>query len=667
MCREAYFGHQIVELVENGSHNITKKVNIALVEICPIRETLESFQEVILDVELDCERLKVDLLLTKQCLNDALRAFLMRIFFCRSSKLDFSCLRERSLGICGGYVKHTQGSSLYGEIRQETVIKIDQIRFHPELRARKPLGGIDSVRVQLEEALTERRSVLLTGPSGTGKYSLVKLIAVEQNLPLFEIRGLHFVRSLPGETEAELRKMFLRLQLFDELMDEEKPIILLVKDVDTICPKVEGKKSEEYANVARIASQFVALVDQYKESSKNLIIIGTTSNIESMDNRLRRPGRLDKEIAFGMPSKQQRIEILRSFHNTARSMTDGDLNEIAQRTAGYVGAELELLYYNLAREMHKKRTSFLETLTEVQKKHRPASLRSATGLVGTDASLSMDSFAGMDTLKSLLRLCVVEQLANPARFTRLGIHPLKGILLYGPPGCAKTTLAKCLAAESGMTFLSLSPAEVYSPYVGDAEKLITRVFNEARTNAPAVVFLDEIDSLVGNRGSAGMKGGSSAVNMGVLSTLLMEMDGIGQAEQVAGMLSEDAKRVVVIAATNRPDMVDDALLRPGRLTKMIHIPAPDARARLAILKKLGEKIPFAEDVNLEELADNTERYSGADLQNLCTQAALNAATEDLDAKIVTMSHLQLALADVRPSLTKEQIEWYHSYESDKRR
>uniref|UniRef100_A0A182N2F3 AAA+ ATPase domain-containing protein n=1 Tax=Anopheles dirus TaxID=7168 RepID=A0A182N2F3_9DIPT len=665
--REAYFGHRVVELVENATECASHTEDIALDEVAPIREALEPFHEVTLDVQLDCACLKVDLLLTKQCLNDTLRAFLMRIFFCHASRLDFSCLRERSLGICGAYVKDTRGSSLYGEVREETVIKIDQIRFHPETHSPKQLGGIETARNQLEEALTERRSVLLTGPSGTGKYSLVKLVAVEQNLPLFEIRGLHFVRSLPGETEAELRKMFLRLQLFEELMDEGKPVVLLVKDVDTICPKVDGKKSEEYANVARIASQFVALVDRYKESSKNLIIIGTTSSIESMDNRLRRPGRLDKEVSFGVPSKQQRIEILRCFNSTLGSLNDGDLHEIAQRTAGYVGAELELLYHNLTREIHKKCVPLQEALIEVQKKHRPASLRNATGLVGADASLTLNSFAGMDDLKALLRLCVVEQLANPARFTRLGIHPLKGILLYGPPGCAKTTLAKCLAAESGMTFLSLSAAEVYSPYVGDSEKLITRVFNEARTNAPAVVFLDEIDSLVGNRGAAGMKGGSGAVNMGVLSTLLMEMDGIGQAEQVAGMLSEDAKRVVVIAATNRPDMVDDALLRPGRLTKMIHIPAPDERARLAILEKLAEKIPFAEDVRLGAIAASTERYSGADLQNLCTQAALNAATEDLNAAIVTMPHLLLALTDVRPSLTKEQIECYHSFETDKRR
>ncbi|XP_052903270.1 ribosome biogenesis protein SPATA5L1 [Anopheles moucheti] len=667
--REAYYGNQTVELIADGAERTISNDGNTLVEISPIQVPVDDFQEVIIDVWLDCSCLKVDLLLTKDCLIDTLRTFLAGTFFCKGSRLDFRCLRERSMGICAAYVNETRGVSLYGEIERSTIITINQLNFHPDTLVPKQLGGIDSAREQLEVALTEGRSLLVHGPSGTGKYSLVKTVAMEKNLPLFEIRGLHFLRSLPGETEAELRKTFVRLHRFEELIGEAIPVILLVKDIDTICPKVGSRKGEEFINVARITSQFVSLVDQCKGSSESVIIIGTTSSIESMDTRLRRPGRLDKEITLGFPSQDQRIDILRSFNTaTHRPLPEGQLERIGQRTAGYVGAELQLLYYNLVREIDKKCLPFDDALIAVQKKHRPSSLRNATGLVGgDDVSLTLDSFGGMDDLKALLRLCIVEQLANPDRFQRLGIHPLRGILLYGPPGCAKTTLAKCLAAETGMTFLSLSAAEVYSPYVGDAEKLITRVFSEARINAPAVVFLDEIDSLVGNRGTTGMKGGSGAVNMGVLSTLLMEMDGIGQAEQLGSSLSEDAKRVIVIAATNRPDMVDDALLRPGRLTKLIHIPAPEEKARIAILRKLAHRVPFAEDVSLELIAQQTDRFSGADLQNLCTQAALNAATENLNATFVTMSHVLCALQDVRPSLTKQQIEWYHNYAAHRQR
>ncbi|XP_053670173.1 ribosome biogenesis protein SPATA5L1 [Anopheles nili] len=669
--REAYFGHQAVELTgfrSPGAGNNNE--DYTLIEATEIQHPLADFDEITLDVRLDCSRLNVELLLTTDCLCEMLRAFLTNAFFCRASRIDFSYLRDRNMGISTAYVRDTQGPSEYGEIGKNTSIKIGQLFFHPESSSPKLLlAGLENARLQLEEALAERCSVLITGPSGTGKNSLVKSIVQEKNLPLFEVRGLHFIRSLPGETEAELRKTFLRVQLFDELIEGTKPCILLVKDIDTVCPKIAGNmKNEEFANIARIGSQLVSLVDQYTERCKNLIVIGLTSNIEGLDNRLRRPGRLNNEIALGVPSKEQRIEILRCFNaRTVNVLRDAHLEEIGKRTAGYVGAELELLFYNIVREMDRGCVSFEQALVEVQRKHRPSSLRNATGLVGEEKLLTLDSFGGMPELKVLLRLCVMEQLANPDRFQRLGVHPLKGILLYGPPGCAKTTLAKCLAAESGMTFLSLSAAQVYSPYVGDAEKLITRVFNEARTNAPAVVFLDEIDSLVGNRGTAGMGGGSGAVNMGVLSTLLMEMDGIGQAEQTASALSEDAKRVIVIAATNRPDMIDDALLRPGRLTKLIHIPAPDQATRLAILEKLGESIPFADDVDLTSIAERTERFSGADLQNLCTQAALEAAVEDIAAKVVTKSHFHRAFKDVRPSLTEQQIEWYHNYEANRQR
>ncbi|XP_058128600.1 ATPase family gene 2 protein homolog B [Anopheles ziemanni] len=666
--REAYFAHEAVELIEDA--NARKPIySNRLLEIYQIQEPIADFEKVTLDVRLDCPRLRVELLLTKDCLCEVLCSLLMTTFFARNTRLDFSFLQDRNMGISAAFVKETDGPSNFGAMGPATRIEIGRIVYHPEITQSiklKPLGGIDCARKQLEDGVSERISLLISGPSGTGKYSMVKSLATTQNLPLFEIRGLNFVRSLPGETEAELRKIFLRLELFEELTCGETPIILLVKDIDTICPKIGNKKGEDVANVARIASQFVSLVDQYRASMENLIIICTTSMIENLDNRLRRPGRLGREITLGIPSKMQREEMLRCF-NSSKKLSEEQLSEMAFRTAGYVGAELELLYCNVAREIPRSNASFENVLAEVQKKHRPSSLRNATGLIGRDVTLSLDSFAGMEKLKSLLRLCIIEQLKDPTRFYRLGINPLKGILLYGPPGCAKTTLTKCLASESGMTFLSLSAAELYSPYVGDAEKLVTRLFNEARANAPAIVFLDEIDSLVGNRGAVGQKGAPAAVNMGILSTLLMEMDGIGQAEQTARALSGDAKRVIVIAATNRPDMVDDALLRPGRLTKLIHVPAPDVDGRVAILKKLGETIPFADDVDVTVIAKETERYSGADLTNLCTQAALVAATEDLAAKTVTMAHFKEAFKDVRPSLTKEQIKLYHNYEANRER
>ncbi|XP_052861245.1 ribosome biogenesis protein SPATA5L1 [Anopheles cruzii] len=664
--REGYFSLDSVEAPE--SEEAVPSADRTLVEVVPITQPIADFESVLLDVRLDCAVVDTTLLVAKDCLHVLLRSFLSLSFFCRGARLDFSKMRHK--GLCEAYVKDTTGPPTgYGSLGKGTRIEIGRILYHSvrhNVWQGKRLGGVTEARQQLTDALVTRRSsLLLAGPSGTGKYTMVKSLAVDHNYPLFEVRGLHFIRSLPGETEAELRKIFQRLEHFEELIDDGRPILLLVKDIDMICPKNSAKKGEDSSNISRIASQFLALIDQYLESSSNLVIIGTTSCIENLDPRLRRPGRLVKEITLGIPSREQRIDILRSFESDS-TFTPAQLEEMAHRTTGYVGAELQLLYFNVTRERDRRNLSFQDALTAAQRKHRPGALRNAIGLVGEDRSLNLDSFGGLQQLKTLLRLCVVQQLKNPARFRQLGISPLKGILLYGPPGCAKTTLAKCLAAESGMTFLSLSAAEIYSPYVGDAERLITRVFNEARMNAPAAIFLDEIDSLVGNRGTAGMSGTGVSVNMGVLSTLLLEMDGIGQAEQTASLLSEDAKRVVVLAATNRPDMVDDALLRPGRLTKLIHIPAPDEQTRVEILRKTGEATPFAPDVNLKRLAERTERYSGADLTNLCSQAALVAATENLSAAVVTMAHFEAALQDVRPSLTQEQIDWYYAYEANKR-
>ncbi|XP_035785944.1 spermatogenesis-associated protein 5-like protein 1 [Anopheles albimanus] len=670
--REGYFAAEAIEPPETDDQD--PDGDRTLVEIVPVREQIVNFERVVFDLWLDLSHLRVELMMEKGNLKQLLRAFLVRSFFCRGSRINLSCVRDRNLGVTGAFVREAVGTSRYGCLGVETDIDIGDIKYHPlesSRKKRKSLGGLESSRVQLAAAIANRSSVLIAGPSGTGKYSLVKSLAVEQNYPLFEVRGLHFVRSLPGETEAELRSTFLRLRHFEELIEADLPILLLVKDIDMICPKVGQKKGVDYTNIARISSQFISLLDQYAISSKNIIIVGTTSRIEDLDNRLRRPGRLAREITLGMPAKEQRAAILRAFEVNADGyscFTAEQLEELASRTTGYVGAELELLYHNVIREMDAKQCGFTEALTEAQKKHRPSSLKNAIGFAGSDAgSLTLDSFGGMEQLKSLLRLCIVEQLKHPERFHRLGIHPLKGILLYGPPGCAKTTLAKCLAAESGMTFLSLSAAEIYSPYVGEAERLITKVFNEARMNAPAAVFLDEIDSLVGNRGAAGMAGNTSAVNMGVLSTLLLEIDGIGQAQQTASALSADANRVVVLAATNRPDMVDDALLRPGRLTKLIHVPAPDEGTRLSILRKIAEGIPLAPDVDLTVVAARTERFSGADLNNLCCQAALAAASTNLEATEVTMANFEEAFQDVRPSLTQKQIDWFYEFEANKQR
>ncbi|XP_058462686.1 ATPase family gene 2 protein homolog B isoform X2 [Malaya genurostris] len=364
-----------------------------------------------------------------------------------------------------------------------------------------------------------------------------------------------------------------------------------------------------------------------------------------------------------MPSEEHRKDILTVvLERTGFAIDASVLNEIIKRTAGYAGSDLELLIHTIQRSIDRNPSiALIETVDQCLKKIRPNSLRNSIGVLSSLTN-TLDSIGGMETLKKTLRVSVLGPLQHPQAFQRFGLSYLKGILLYGPPGCAKTTIARCLAAESRMTFVSVSAAAVYSPYVGQAEKLITRLFNQARLSAPAVIFLDEIDALVGCRSMQGTR--SNDVHIRVLSTLLIEMDGIGGSFQSSMASSDDSRNILVIAASNRPDMIDGALLRPGRINKLIHIPAPDVSARLEILKKVSANVPLADDVCLHRLAEQTERYSGADLRNLCSQAALHAASLDDDIHQVTMAHFQHVLQESGPSLTHEQIEWYFQYEAD---
>ncbi|XP_039441109.1 ribosome biogenesis protein SPATA5L1 [Culex pipiens pallens] len=629
-----------------------------------VDEPLCRFESVLLDVRLDCAKVDQELIRSRCDLVDLLKDLLVPYCFGENCTVALSDLENESYGIVGVTIRRAFGAGKFGQIQNETRVEIDRMLFH-DSRGSKPLGGLEvpleAVRVCLSEERNE--NVLLAGPPGSGKYSLVKKVAQEGNHPLFEIRGLDFIKSLPGETESELRKTFERLEQFTKLVDVPSKSILLVKDVDRLCPKVSNKRGEDVANISRISSQFTALLDKYHNQAGKMIVVGTTSSLENLDQRVRRPGRLGVEVFIRMASENDRRQIVEAVLQQSGATFKAEIiEEIIRRTPGYVGADLELLVHTLQRTRCRQPSlNIQQLLDESLKKIRPTALRNSIGLI-TGLKESLDTIGGMENLKKTLRVSILGPLQNPAAFRRFGMSPLKGILLYGPPGCAKTTIARCLAAESRMTFLSVSAAEIYSPYVGDAEKLITKLFNQARQSAPAVIFLDEIDSLVGNRGSQGVRGPND-VNIRVLSTLLIEMDGIGGSVQSSIATSEDSRNILVIAATNRPDMIDDALLRPGRLTKLIHVPAPDRVARLAILRKVSEKVPLDRDVDLEALADLTERYSGADLQNLCGQAALHAAALDEDAEKVRMEHFRHVLGESRPSLTSGQIEWYERFET----
>ncbi|XP_055532056.1 ribosome biogenesis protein SPATA5L1 isoform X2 [Wyeomyia smithii] len=650
---------QCVELLND---NVSAEHGIPLVQdLLMITEDLCCFQKITIEVKVDCMRLNLDLVKDREQLVALLKDILQTFYFSKGCLIRFNDQLAWNYGIISVTVDDTLGLGKYGQTNQETVVELSNITFNSEFS--KTLGGLSVTKNDIRAILnrTTRENILLTGPAGSGKTSLVKQLAQEQNSPVFYVRGLDFIKSLPGETELELKNIFERVQRFGKAFAPTVKSILLVKDVESLCSKLSSRKGEDLSNISRISCQFIALLDRYQLDG-NFVTIASTSQIEALDLRVRRPGRLGAEIFIRMPSEQQRIEIVKTVLEHCNFHLDSSsLDDIVARTSGYVGADLELLINSISRSISGNPSKSVQScIDESLRKIRPNALRDSIGLI-SGLSETLDVIGGMDQLKKSLRTSVLGPLRHRQAFRRFGMRPLKGILLYGPPGCAKTTIARCLAAESRMTFVSVSAAEVYSPYVGDAEKLIARLFNQARLSAPAVIFLDEIDSLVGNRSTQGIR--ANDVHVRVLSTLLTEMDGIGSSVQSAVGSREDSKNILVIAATNRPDMIDDALLRPGRLTKLIHVPAPDELGRLAILKKVSEKIPLAEDVCLEELAKQTERYSGADLQNLCSQAALHGAALDENIQQVTMDHFQHVMQESRPSLTREQIEWYFRYET----
>lgn len=290
---------------------------------------------------------------------------------------------------------------------------------------------------------------------------------------------------------------------------------------------------------------------------------------------------------------------------------------------------------------------------------KPSSIHSSeVSIYKTTETFS--TIGGMTDLKQTLQTSVLRGLDHSETFRKFNLNIPKGILLYGPPGCAKTTFAKCLATEANMTFIATSGAEVYSPYVGCAEKFISKIFDAARKNSPCLIFLDEIDTLIGKRSTGSSS--TSDVQTRILSTLLTEMDGIGLKMRSANLLASENK-ILVVAATNRPDMIDDALMRPGRFDRLIHVPPPDFESRLGILRIYSKKMPFAEDVDLEVLANLTESFSGSDICNLCNEVAMFAFMRSLDVTQITGRDFEEVLAKTKSSLTSKQIQWYYDFEN----
>ncbi len=500
------------------------------------------------------------------------------------------------------------------------------------------------------------KGVLLHGPPGTGKTLLAKAVATETEANFILLNGPEIMSKFYGESEKKIRDIF-------EEAEKNAPSIIFIDEIDAIAPKREEVHGEVER---RVVSQILTMMDGLKARGK-VIVIGATNRVNALDPALRRPGRFDREIEVGVPSKEGRLAILK-IHTRGMPLTkDVDLVKIANLTHGFVGADLEALskeaamnvlrkllpsmnldegQEQIAPEILEKLIVTMEDFRDALKVVRPSAMREV--LIETP-NVDWDGVGGLDSVKQELKEAVEWPLKHPESFKRLGIRPSRGILLYGPPGTGKTLLAKAVAKESEANFIQIKGPSLLSMWVGKSEEGVRKVFERARQVAPCIIFFDEIDSLAGRRGvEAGTK-----VTERVLNQLLAEMDGL-----------EDMNDVLVIAATNRPDMLDPAILRPGRFDKILLVGAPAEAGRETIFKIHTKCMPLAKGVDLKELAKKTDGYTGADIESLVREAAMLSLREDINSTEVGKKHFDEAMNKVRPSVSKSSIEVYKRMEEN---
>ena len=514
---------------------------------------------------------------------------------------------------------------------------IDQLREMVELPLRYP-------ELFQRLGVDPPKGLLLYGPPGTGKTRLARAVANESDASFFLINGPEIMGSAYGESEGRLREIF-------EEAAKSAPSIVFIDEIDSIAPKrgnVQGEAEK------RVVAQLLTLMDGL-ESRANLVVIAATNRPEAIDEALRRPGRFDREIVVGVPDERGRREIL-GIHTRGMPLGDKvDLAELARTTYGFVGADLAALTREAAIEAVRRimprlnleertvppevldtlsvtREDFLEALKRVQ----PSAMRE---VMVEAPRVRWEDVGGLDAAQNRLKEGVELPLKDPDAFRRLGIRPAKGFLLYGPPGTGKTLLAKAVAREAEANFIATKSSDLLSKWYGESEQQITRLFQRARQVAPCVIFIDELDSLVPARGSGA---GEPQVTERVVNTILAEMDGL-----------EELQSVVVIGATNRPNLIDPALLRPGRFDELVYVGVPNAEGRRRILAIQTQKMPLASDVDLDEVARKTDRFTGADLEDVVRRAGLTALRRSLQSAEVTMADFEEALTESRASVTPE--------------
>ena len=491
------------------------------------------------------------------------------------------------------------------------------------------------------------KGVLLHGPPGTGKTLIAKAVANESGASFYTINGPEIMSKFYGQSEENLRK------IFDEA-EKNAPSIIFIDEIDAIA----GKRSETHGEVEkRVVSQLLTLMDGLKGRGQ-LIVIGATNIPDSLDPALRRPGRFDREIRIDAPDRDGRKEILQIHTRGMPKAEEITLDDLADRTYGYVGADLAALAREAAMnalrrylpeidldkpipvEILEKMEVNMDDFRNAQRGIEPSAMREFFVEI---PMVTWDEVGGLENVKQNLRESVEWPLSQPDVFKRLGIDPPRGILLYGPPGTGKTLLAKAVANESDANFISIKGPEVMSKWVGESEKAVRELFKKAKQVSPSIVFLDELDAIAPRRGTYS----GSHVTESVVNQLLTSIDGL-----------ESMEGVVVIGATNRPDIIDPSLLRPGRFDRLIQTPSPDLKSREEIFKIHTKNMPLESDVKIKDLAAQTDGYSGADIQALCREAAMYALRENIKVKKIGLSYFEKALSTVRASLTDDLIQYY---------
>lgn len=524
---------------------------------------------------------------------------------------------------------------------------IDQLREMVELPLRYP-------ELFQRLGVDPPRGVLLHGPPGTGKTRLARAVANESNASFFLINGPEIVGSAYGESEKRLREVFEQAQ-------KAQPSILFIDEIDSIAPRRDQVQGE---TEKRLVAQLLTLMDGL-EARTNLVVIAATNRPEAIDEALRRPGRFDREIIVGVPDERGRREIL-GIHTRGMPLGDQvELGALARMTYGFVGADLAALTREAAIEAVRRfmprlnleegtippevldelcvtREDFMEAIKRVQ----PSAMRE---VMVQAPNIGWSDIGGLDQAQQRLREGIELPLKDPDAFRRLGIRPAKGFLLYGPPGTGKTLLAKAVAREAEANFIATKSSDLLSKWYGESEQQIARLFARARQVAPTVIFIDELDSLVPARGG-GL--GEPQVTERVVNTILAEMDGL-----------EELQSVAVIGATNRPTLIDPALLRPGRFDELIYVSVPNQSGRRRILGIHTARMPLGADVDLDDFAERTPRFTGADLEDLVRRAGLHALRESLAIGQVGAKHFEAALEETRASVTEDMEREYEAMEA----